>query len=109
MLSRIAEAMFWIGRYVERAEATTRLLVEHHQLLVEDTRLDPAVGVEAMLEPLSLMPEDPDHRLVDAGVPGADRGRGLRRPEDDPRVASRQPARTPGPSARPCPATCSSG
>ncbi len=57
MLSRIAEAMFWIGRYVERAEATTRLLVEHHQLLVEDTRLDPGVGVEAMLRPLSLMPE----------------------------------------------------
>jgi uncharacterized alpha-E superfamily protein len=60
VLSRIAEAMFWIGRYVERAEATTRLLVEHHQLLVEDTRLDPAVGVESMLEPLSLMPEDLD-------------------------------------------------
>ena len=57
MLSRIAEAMFWIGRYVERAEATTRLLAEHHQLLVEDTRLDPAVGVEAMLRPLFLMPE----------------------------------------------------
>jgi uncharacterized alpha-E superfamily protein len=57
MLSRIAEAMFWIGRYVERAEATTRLLVEHHQLLVEDTRLDPAVGVEAMLRPLSLLPD----------------------------------------------------
>lgn len=56
MLSRIAEAMFWIGRYVERAEATTRLLLEHHQLLVEDTRLDPAVGVVAMLTPLSLLP-----------------------------------------------------
>ena len=60
MLSRIAEAMFWIGRYVERAEATTRMLIEHHQLLVEDTRLDPAVGVEAMLQALSLMPEDPE-------------------------------------------------
>ena len=56
MLSRIAEARFWIGRYVERAEATTRLLVEHHQLLVEDTRVDPAVGVEAMLRPLGLLP-----------------------------------------------------
>ena len=58
MLSRIAEAMFWIGRYVERAEATTRLLLEHHQLLIEDTRLDPAVGVVAMLTPLSLLPPD---------------------------------------------------
>jgi uncharacterized alpha-E superfamily protein len=26
MLSRIAESMFWIGRYVERAEDTARLL-----------------------------------------------------------------------------------
>lgn len=60
MLSRIAEAMFWIGRYVERAEATTRLLVEHHQLLVEDTRLDSTVGVEAMLAPLALLPDEPD-------------------------------------------------
>ncbi len=56
MLSRIAEAMFWIGRYVERAEATTRMLLEHHQLLVEDTRLDPGVGAEALLAPLGLLP-----------------------------------------------------
>ncbi len=56
MLSRIAEAMFWIGRYVERAEVTTRLLVEHHQLLVQDTRLDPTIGAEALLGPLGLMP-----------------------------------------------------
>lgn len=56
MLSRIAEAMFWIGRYVERAEATTRLLMEHHQLLVEDTRVDAKAAVDAMLGPLSLMP-----------------------------------------------------
>ncbi len=56
MLSRIAEAMFWIGRYVERAEATTRLLMEHHQLLVEDTRVDARSAVDAMLGPLSLMP-----------------------------------------------------
>lgn len=60
MLSRIAEAMFWIGRYVERAEATTRLLLEHHQLLVQDTRLDPQVGVSAMLTPLGLMPTEAD-------------------------------------------------
>jgi uncharacterized alpha-E superfamily protein len=81
VLSRIAEAMFWIGRYVERAEATTRLLVEHHQLLVEDTRLDPTVGAEAMLGPLGLMPGEPgqpghpdgghpDAGRADAGAPG---------------------------------------
>ncbi|MCU0301075.1 MAG: alpha-E domain-containing protein [Candidatus Nanopelagicales bacterium] len=64
MLSRIAEAMFWIGRYVERAEATTRLLVEHHQLLVEDTRLNPAVGAEALLGPLGIVPPEPDELAV---------------------------------------------
>ena len=29
--------MFWIGRYVERAEDTARLLQTHLRLLVEDT------------------------------------------------------------------------
>ena len=37
MLSRIAEAMFWIGRYVERAEDTARILDVQTQLLLEDT------------------------------------------------------------------------
>ena len=36
MLSRIAESLFWIGRYVERAEGTARLLDVHLQMLVED-------------------------------------------------------------------------
>ena len=34
MLSRIAESLFWIGRYVERAEDTARILDVHiHHLL----------------------------------------------------------------------------
>ena len=37
MLSRIAESMFWIGRYVERAEDTARLLQTHLRLLAEDS------------------------------------------------------------------------
>ena len=36
MLSRLAEAFYWIGRYLERAEATARLLAEHYMLTVED-------------------------------------------------------------------------
>ena len=36
MLSRIAESMFWIGRYVERAEDTARILDVQTQLLLED-------------------------------------------------------------------------
>ncbi|QZY30342.1 alpha-E domain-containing protein [Nocardioides coralli] len=37
MLSRIAESMFWIGRYVERAEDTARILDVQTQLLMEDS------------------------------------------------------------------------
>jgi uncharacterized alpha-E superfamily protein len=36
MLSRIAESLFWIGRYIERADVTARLLDVHIQLLLED-------------------------------------------------------------------------
>lgn len=54
MLSRLAESFFWIGRYIERAEGTTRLLAEHHQLLVEDTRVPNEDGCRVLLEALSL-------------------------------------------------------
>ncbi len=40
MLSRIAESMFWIGRYVERAEDTARILDVQTQLLLEDASID---------------------------------------------------------------------
>ena len=36
MLSRIAESLFWIGRYVERAEDTSRILDVHLSLLLDD-------------------------------------------------------------------------
>src|SRR5690625_5458689 len=36
MLSRIADAMFWIGRYVERADQTTRILDVKLQSITED-------------------------------------------------------------------------
>lgn len=36
MLSRIAESLYWIGRYAERAEDSSRLLDVHLTLLVED-------------------------------------------------------------------------
>ncbi len=38
MLSRLAETSFWLGRYLERAEGMSRLLIEFHQLLVQDNR-----------------------------------------------------------------------
>jgi uncharacterized alpha-E superfamily protein len=36
MLSRLAESLYWIGRYVERAEDTARLLDVHLTLLLDD-------------------------------------------------------------------------
>ena len=41
MLARNAESLYWIGRYVERADDTARILdVTVHQLL-EDSSVDP--------------------------------------------------------------------
>ena len=40
MLSRTAEALFWIGRYVERAEDTARLLDVHFHQIIEDPAVD---------------------------------------------------------------------
>ena len=40
MLSRIAESLFWIGRYIERSDGTARILGVHLQLLLEDVAVD---------------------------------------------------------------------
>jgi uncharacterized alpha-E superfamily protein len=49
MLSRIAESMFWIGRYVERAEDTARILDVQTQLLIEDATIDQDATCRALL------------------------------------------------------------
>ncbi len=40
MLSRIAESLYWIGRYVERAEDTARILDVHMHRLLDDPSTD---------------------------------------------------------------------
>ena len=57
MLSRIAESLYWIGRYVQRAEDTCRFLDVHLQLMVEDPTADPEVSAASILAVLGL-PED---------------------------------------------------
>ena len=54
MLSRIAESFFWLGRYLERAEATSRLLAEHHQLLVEDRSVVESIACDALVQTLAV-------------------------------------------------------
>ncbi|CAB4733712.1 MAG: alpha-E domain-containing protein [Actinobacteria bacterium] len=49
MLSRIAESMFWIGRYVERAEDTARILDVQTQLLLEDATIEEDPTCRALL------------------------------------------------------------
>lgn len=50
MLSRIAESLFWIGRYVERADGTARLLDVHLQLLLEDPWVDEDTACRSLLQ-----------------------------------------------------------
>jgi uncharacterized alpha-E superfamily protein len=49
VLSRIAESLFWIGRYVERAEDTARILEVQTQLMVEDPSVDVATACDSVL------------------------------------------------------------
>ena len=58
MLSRIAESMFWIGRYVERAEDTARMLDIQTQLMLEDPSVDEDVTCRSLL---SIMGVEVDH------------------------------------------------
>lgn len=79
MLSRIAESMFWIGRYVERAEDTARILDVQTQLMLEDPGVDvgqdcrtllsvmgadrpeePVLGVRELLEVLAYRRDSPE-------------------------------------------------
>ena len=54
MLSRIAESFFWLGRYIERAEGTTRILSEHYQLIVEDQSISEPMACAILLDALSM-------------------------------------------------------
>ncbi|MEE1617267.1 alpha-E domain-containing protein [Brachybacterium sp. J153] len=50
MLSRIADSMFWIGRYVERADQTARILDVGLQSLTEDPDLGVSESCRALYE-----------------------------------------------------------
>jgi uncharacterized alpha-E superfamily protein len=62
MLARNAESLYWIGRYVERADDTARILdVTVHQLL-EDSSVDPDQASRTLLGLLGIEP--PEEQLV---------------------------------------------
>lgn len=62
MLSRIAESLFWIGRYVERADDTARILDAHLQLLLEDPWVEENLACRSLLAVMGAAapPEDVD-------------------------------------------------
>ena len=50
MLSRIAESLFWIGRYIERSDGTARILDVHLQLLLEDPWVEEDQACRSLLQ-----------------------------------------------------------
>jgi uncharacterized alpha-E superfamily protein len=61
MLSRIAESLFWIGRYIERSDGTARILDVHLQLLLEDPWIDEDTACRSLLSVMgSLAPVGAD-------------------------------------------------
>ncbi|GAB3403148.1 alpha-E domain-containing protein [Schumannella luteola] len=61
MLSRIAESLFWIGRYIERADGTARILDVHLQLLLEDPWIEEDTACRSLLSVMGV--------AVDPAVP----------------------------------------
>ena len=49
MLSRIAESLYWVGRYVERAEDTARILDVHLHHILEDASADEETACRTLL------------------------------------------------------------
>ena len=49
MLSRIAESLYWMGRYVERAEDTARILDVHVHRRLEDPSVEEEAACRALL------------------------------------------------------------
>jgi uncharacterized alpha-E superfamily protein len=58
LLSRIAESLFWIGRYVERSDGTARILDVHLQLLLEDPWIDEDTACRSLLSVMGSSPPD---------------------------------------------------
>ena len=58
MLSRIAESLYWVGRYVERAEDVARILDVHIHHLLEDPSVSEDVACAAILGVMGVAPAE---------------------------------------------------
>ncbi|HZP16193.1 MAG TPA: alpha-E domain-containing protein, partial [Nocardioides sp.] len=66
MLSRIAESVFWIGRYLERADSTARILDVHMQMLIEDPWVDEQTVCSSLMEVMGVI--EPGERTVEGAA-----------------------------------------
>ena len=69
MLSRVADAIYWMGRYLERAENITRLLLVTEEFSTETQGLDEAVAQTAWKDLLVMLPTAQVTRPVSAFAP----------------------------------------
>src|SRR5256885_15669544 len=70
MLSRVADSLYWMGRYLERAENITRLLLVTEDFSTETQGLAEDLAQTAWKDMLEIFPSAADPR----GLPGAQRG-----------------------------------
>ena len=98
MLSRIAESLFWIGRYVERAEDTSRILDVHLQAAGRGPAGRRGSRPAGRCSP-SWAVEPPDEADRDIGA-SASSATTSTSPELDRLARSRAPGRAPGGRAR---------
>jgi uncharacterized alpha-E superfamily protein len=56
MLSRIAESLYWIGRYVERAEDTARILDVHVHRMLADPWVDEEAACRSLMSVMGIPP-----------------------------------------------------
>lgn len=67
MLSRIAESMFWIGRYVERADHTARMVQTQLRVIAEDTSRHESESCRSLLAlmSVSISPDEPEPTVAE--------------------------------------------
>ena len=69
MLSRVADAIYWMGRYLERAENITRLLLVTEEFSTETQGLEETVAQTAWKDLLVMLPTAQLTRPVSAFAP----------------------------------------
>ena len=68
MLSRIAESLFWIGRYTERADGTARIVDVLRLQLLEDPGADEALASRLVLSVVMGLPWEGEVGFADVGT-----------------------------------------